>query len=601
MLRMLRAPRVGAVVDLAELGEPKPTLREVIQIARRVNRAAGLTVLGQLNLLLAAAALKERLDSNGDAVWKAQELLIRTTISQSRLNQLQWKLRNSHLRDRIVFHRRQLLAAIKLVALFGDPTRGNRLESRTDHEVLPELALAINSLLDFPLPPGESLSPRELAAQLAPARELENVPRIDHALVRAMTMFGLLWKHRHHPGAANLERLFVFLTNGFDFQAYQDMTFGLFSYCRALPTNSLGAFQRQAFLNPHGAGSIVAGELFEQFLTNITVQMEDLPGEFRGCLDERRLLLDLTSFRARPVWRFSGNRYLCIDPCFVVEKLASGFYWAVNRALDTEERRYQFSSLWGLLFQDYVCEMLRHAVPPGRLIESPFYDAPREEAFDAVVLDGCDAVVLQIKSSFAIVADKYSGRFRPFFRSLSSRFGSQRGAAVRQLADNVRMTFGLPRVRHVGALPVREIRGVWPVVIFLEPIMGLGLAQGFLARRFERLVQNLIPQLYTKVHPVSFLHVEDVEVLAQHVREGDLGLVECLREKAGFDRDHCRSFHDFYFGQLLPERGLGFKRNALVGERFDALKEAALYRFKTGAYGSCFLSEFGAFFRRQCP
>jgi hypothetical protein len=115
-LRMHRPPRVGAVVALPELGEPRPTLADVVRLAKQINRQAGLTMLGQFNLLLAAAALRERLDSDEDARWKAQELLLRTTISQRRLNQLRGKLQDAHLRDRPLFHRGQLLAAIKLVA-----------------------------------------------------------------------------------------------------------------------------------------------------------------------------------------------------------------------------------------------------------------------------------------------------------------------------------------------------------------------------------------------------------------------------------------------------------------------------------------------------
>lgn len=41
-------------------------------------------------------------------------------MSERRLNQLKDKMRQAHLRDNLIFHRAQLLAAIKLVALFGD-------------------------------------------------------------------------------------------------------------------------------------------------------------------------------------------------------------------------------------------------------------------------------------------------------------------------------------------------------------------------------------------------------------------------------------------------------------------------------------------------
>ena len=61
--------------------------------------------------------------------------------------------------------------------------------------------------------------------------------------------------------------------------------------------------------------------------------------------------------------------------------------------------------------------MLRHAVPPHRLAEHVSYDAPCDEAFDAVVLDGTNAIVFEIKGSFARAEAKYSGQF---FRSLEA-------------------------------------------------------------------------------------------------------------------------------------------------------------------------------------
>ena len=337
---MIEPTRVSSFISLPELGEPRPTLREVIQIAKTINRAAGLTILGQMNLFLGAAAIKEDLENDFDARWKAQEHLIRTTISARRLRILKDHLLTAHLRDRIVFHRSQLLSAIKLVALFGEPVRGNMLLSRDDLDVLTEFALAINSLSDFGAIPSGKDGGRELAAQLAPARELENLPRIDNGLVRSRRMLGrILNSKQQMPVAKDLEQLFVFLTKGFSFDAFRDMLFGIFSHFQAASTSNLEEFRQHAFLNPNATGNPVSGPLFQQFLSNLAIDFEEFPGAVGHIKDERVLTLDLTVFRTRPIWRFSPNSYLCIDPCFLVEKFSSGFYWTVNAALDSLTRR----------------------------------------------------------------------------------------------------------------------------------------------------------------------------------------------------------------------------------------------------------------------
>ena len=88
----------------------------------------GITMLAKMNLLLGIAAIKEDLSGDADVRWKTQERLIADTVSERRLNQLRAKMHDAHLRDNVIFHRAQLMAAIKLVALFGDPSRGNPLE-----------------------------------------------------------------------------------------------------------------------------------------------------------------------------------------------------------------------------------------------------------------------------------------------------------------------------------------------------------------------------------------------------------------------------------------------------------------------------------------
>ena len=548
-----------------------------------------------MNLLLGAAAIKENLESDFDARWQAQEHLIRTTVSERRLRILKDNLFTAHLSDRIVFHRSQLLSAIKLVALFGEPVRGNMLVSRDDFGVLTELALAINSLSDFGSIPSGRIGARDLAAQLAPARELENLPRIDNGLVRSRRMLGrILTTKQHMPIAGELEQLFVFLTRGFSFDAFRDMLFGIFSYFQAAPTTSLNQFHQYAFLNPHATDSPVSGVLFEQFLSNLAVDFDELPGTLGHIEDERTLLLDLTAFRTNPIWRFSPHSYLCVDPCLLVEKLASGFYWTVNAALDTVERRLQFSRLWGTLFEEHVLEMLRHAVPSHRLTANVMYDAPREEAFDAVVLEGTNAIVFEIKGSFAKTKAKYSGHFLPFFRGLSEKFGNQRHCAVQQLATNVRNTFGLPRRREVSTLPVRQLRCVWPVVVFLEPILGFGLASGLLVDRFVHRIRKLLPQVYTSIRPVVFLDIEDIETIVQNIHEGDFTFVDCLREKLDHDQTNYLSFHDFYWGQFVPERKVEFKRNTIIANEYRELSEAAMARFSAGVYNKCIHTEFGA-------
>lgn len=603
---MLKPPTLGTVIDLPQLGDPPLSFRQVVHIAQSINREAGLTILGKINLLLGVAAIREDLGSDRSIRAEVQKSILRDTISVRRQNQLREKFGKKNARTHAVFHRAQVLAAIRLLALYGSH-EGNRLQTRDEMDVLADFALAINGLLDQRAMPKELKALYQLAPTMAPSQELENLPRIDNAIVRSHLMLGEHLQERIHlPLARQLEQIFVFLSNGFDFETFQSFMFAVFAYFEALPANNLPRFFKDAFLNPHAPGNVIGGPLLEQFLANISVDISAVPNLMPALNDERTLLFDHRFIRASPVWRYSPRHYLCVDPCFLIEKLAAGFYWAVNKALDTgstedaKKRTYEFSSLWGYLFEDYVQRLLRYAVPQEstRLVENPFYTKPKIEAFDSVVLEGTNAIVFQVKGTFAEAEGKYSGVFSHFFESLSTRFGNTPGAAVGQLATNIRHTFCLPRSRQVPAVPVESVRTVWPVVVVLEPILDNGFASRLMIERFMHRTRDLIPQLYTSIRPPVFLQIEDLETIVEHVKAGDYTFRDVLRAKLGFDPTNFFSFSSFYWGQFVPEHKIKFRRNQLIRDEFNAFSQETLRKSASGEYLRCHNTPYGAVYPR---
>jgi hypothetical protein len=198
-----------------------------------------------------------------------------------------------------------------------------------------------------------------------------------------------------------------------------------------------------------------------------------------------------------------------------------------------------------------------------------------------VLLDGTNAVVLQVKRSFLRWPERYSGRAKPFFRAMRQTFGYAHGAAAEQLLRNIRHVFGLPRERLLPQIQVGEIRCVWPVVVFLDPIVDLGFATSPIVRRFERMVGRVTPPAYVSLRPVVFMQLEDLEMIAENIRHGEFSLVDCLRAKLGDDRNHVRSFSDFYWGHFARERGIAFRRNEAIWARYQAIAAESLERFRT--------------------
>jgi hypothetical protein len=90
-------PRISTVVSLDQLGYPKPSIRDAIHLASRINRDAGLLMLARFNLVQSVAAINAELTGNVQSRVRAQEKLISLAISERRLRELKDKLRNASL------------------------------------------------------------------------------------------------------------------------------------------------------------------------------------------------------------------------------------------------------------------------------------------------------------------------------------------------------------------------------------------------------------------------------------------------------------------------------------------------------------------------
>jgi hypothetical protein len=276
-----------------------------------------------------------------------------------------------------------------------------------------------------------------------------------------------------------------------------------------------------------------------------------------------------------------------------MDKLAEGTYWWVMDGLgpehhqESKERRRQFSALWGYIFEDYIDEQLRyaHTRREDALHLHPHYVKPNEEAFDDVVIDGSDIVVIQCKSAFLPVGARYSGKCPPFFDGLNKQFGSDAGAAAEQLFRNIEFTFALEgQHRQIRDVPVETVRKVYALAIVQEPILGFWLAAKLLVEPFVQRVEGTLWKLDVEIRPVVFMTVEELERIVEYVKAGEFTLAEFLREKLGTDRDHKMSVDQFLDRVFRPSRGLKPRRNELVAKDLEQIKTAWLARLESGLY-----------------
>jgi len=590
-----RGEQISAVISLTELGYPRPTWDDAKKLALGLNRDAAFIVLAQLNLFLAVASIQS--DQNNDFRMRrfAQERIISNIISAERLEEMRRKLGNADLIDRILVHRSFVMAALRLVAGNAQPAGGNKLESREDFDVLGELALIVNSVTE---PTADELTACDLAAQIAPSREIENHPDLGLTLARIERMLGVHLKARAQTTsgaeiAKRAEQVFTIATGGFNFESFRDLTFAMFAFYSALDLESVLRDQGITYLNPHNPKNIIKADILDRFLALQAVEFETVPAFLAEGASDDRLLSDFTPFRQRPFWNFKDGAYVCVDPAFLMEKLAEGTYWWVMDGLgpethaESKARRGQFSALWGYIFEDYVDEQLRyaHAERDDALRVHPYYADPNEEAFDDIVIDGSDVVVIQCKSAFLPIDARYSGKCQPFLDGLNKQFGSDVGAAAEQLLRNIEFTFGLkePR-RKIRDMPLDKVRKVYPLAIVQEPILGFWLAARLLVEPFVKRAEAILWKLDVEIRPVVFMTVEELEGIVEYIKAGDFTLAEFLREKIGTDREHKMSVSQFMERVFRPSRGLKPRKNEFLAMELNKVKAAFLDRLESGVY-----------------
>lgn len=574
-------PKWGVYVSIDQLGYPAASVRDVVQLAKSFNRDAGLVILGTYNLALSLSAVRERLDGGRGERLRAQQALLRNSISEPRLRELKDKLGNADLVLRPIFHRAQLLTMIKLIARYGSPTGGNRLERRDDFDSVAELGLLVNSLWLFEDRTGDA--GEFIAPVLAPSLELENPPSVAESLVRSHEM---LVRHlpafsASHRFARHVERAFLF-TTALNFTELIDLTFALWSYYSSLSVEEIVADQRRAHFNPFAPGGIVSGQQMTKLLSLVSIPFGEVPG-VAGEADEPGFLTEFTALRQQPVWKFGDDNYLCIDPSFVQERLSSGVYWTVMNSLDPEHGD-AFSRIWGRAFESHLFETIAASNPTAALHRTPSYSDTGDEAFDAIVDFGDRLVVVQAKASFVRADAKYSGVSDRFFEGIDERFGVGAGQALGQIKTNLVSCFGLEGRRDVRELRGRRFREVLPVVVYQEPILGFGPVTRHYAKLLEGELQGILFQLDTVVRPVVFMHIDDFHLIGQHLRDGATTLVEILHRKLADDPGHVKSLREFWVEGLRDGLGLPVKGDVLLAQRFRELADAALSRFENGCY-----------------
>jgi hypothetical protein len=589
----VRKPIVA--ISFYDLGERKPSSEELVEMAKRFNYEAGAAFLARLNVCLSLA-----IASSDEKIFaEVQEKLTASLLSPARLEEVLGAFGDKLYRTAIVLNRAQILAGIKLLALYAPREGGSTLETEADRYQLGELALAINSFYGPDL--GEANWPAgDVSAQLTASAELNNPDPILNGLVRTRCLLGpvledYLQRLKGQVPPPPFERIFTLL-NGLSFRDFLDITLYLYiEHSQML--DELLSTEQMAYIDVRLPKRYVSGEKLKSWAETMATSLDDLPSLVRGSEVDLAFFFDMTIFRRFPLWRSGSYTYFLIDAIFIAERLSSyGFYWTVVNGLVDDRLRSQFQSLWGELVQEYVRQLLAESLfaEPGSFLRRPTYSDDGSEVFDCAVLLGDGLIPIEIKGSVLPIADKYAARAGPFYQGVSAKFGSGPGAAVEQLLRNIEHILSAEHPRESGQIPSGRIRRILPIVIVHEPIFRFGALAKALATEFSTGLMRLKirpPLERLEIYPFQLLTVEEIEHLQPYIQERDFDLFDCVRSKAKEDPDYQLGLWEFITTRFLPANGIKPRANEKTIGRFKWLTKAQSWRVYRGDYYDNSLAE----------
>ena len=254
----------------------------------------------------------------------------------------------------------------------------------------------------------------------------------------------------------------------------------------------------------------------DRFLKEISAPFD----KFKAFLGQRPSARnDFTCFRGKPCLRDDAN-HLLVDPRFLAEKSESGVFWAVNQALNRDQR-LQFHRDWGTAFERYVNWLMDVSVDSrlNKLYKNPKFLDNGEEVCDAILLCGDSVIFVESKAATFTAEAKYGvdpAKLRDEIQEkLIETDGRRKG--IGQLAARIEQVFNRRNPRAIAGIDVSRVGKVYPVLITRDDVGSALVMNAYLASKFRELFHR--KSVSATVTPPFSFSAQDIEVLCGYLHD----------------------------------------------------------------------------------
>lgn len=312
-------------------------------------------------------------------------------------------------------------------------------------------------------------------------------------------------------------------------QAFQDLTGLTLVEYEALCFGALSRFMKVDFSafkgNPvaflmsasNFESAAMPREKVERFLGEVSATVET----FRSDLTARiTTLVDFTCFRDKPLVRL-GDTLCPIDLGLLGDKIETGPFWRVFRALPDDHSKERLHTFWGALFEEYLKWLFSGSVDGNLNIyhHSPRYVSDGSQACDGIVICGSVAVIMEYKGSTFTARGKYGGSGELLIAEIKQKLvkGEKGKKGVTQIANTIHRIFSKSDPARLEGVDLSLVRTVFPVLVTRDEIAGIMLVNHLLNKEFQKVLDKKRVRL-RRVTPLFCLTADQIEYISAYLR-----------------------------------------------------------------------------------
>jgi len=570
----------------SELFDRMPTWQEVEDILRPLDRVNTVMLLSRVNVHI-RHILQEPTREN--LAW-LQGFVMRNFLDEDTFRRLQERFSTERLEDRLLFHPLQILNALRVaLRVCGDAPNRRPDQNENDRYQLGTACLMTSDLLSTEKETEQIMQGKDdertknLMVQMLSPFEVINPARPSHLLFRCYVQLRMLLKDDVvREDISRTCRGFHFEGRfqevaGISLDKWMALLWAAYSYFLGRSREDLVSQPELFIINRTFFIRIsqVTQEEMDLFLGTVSCSFEELTNAvLADSLSDPRF--DLVPFRAKPMFEVSKGNFACIDPAFLLEKMAAGVFWLICDKLPRDKRNDLFNA-WGRLFEYYVDWLFRGmSERPTAFFSFPAWENG-EESFDGVFLKESLLVPMEYKGGFLLREAKYAGTSDALLPKLERKVV----AGCMQLAWKIGVLFNKNRSkrRQLRDIPTQHVRRVLPLLIVQDHALGGLLVNCWLNRRFKELVKLQPIAADVEVLPLNLVNIEDLETLVESYEGSQLDFLYVLHDKAVRDPHMISELQSF----LAGVEGYRFPQSDRATKIHDQFKKAMISYLFPGA------------------